>query len=81
MPEQLSLFVTDVRLPKHAREQYVNTRSYGIEWGEKHLAARIKQLGKILKRDGFRNSYKLRLWNVPGICFSMRIANDGNPTR
>jgi hypothetical protein len=80
-PAQLNLFVTDVRLPKPARDKYVSTHSYGPEWAVQHLSKRLKRLGNVLQRDGFRSSYKLRLCNVPGICFAMRARDGGNPTR
>ncbi|MDD5394601.1 MAG: hypothetical protein PHE17_16420 [Thiothrix sp.] len=74
---QLNLFVTDVRLPKSAREQYVSMHGYGPEWAGKHLAMRLNRLGEVLQQDGFRSSRKLRLCNVPGICFAMRV-RDGD---
>lgn len=68
---QLALFSTQVFLPARARERFIITDSYGPEWAENYLAVRLGQLGKILERDGFRSSYNLRRWDVPGIRFSM----------
>lgn len=77
---QLNLFVTDVRLPKSAREQYVSMHGYGPEWAGKHLAMRLNRLAKLLKQNGFKDNYKLRLVSVPGIRFAMRVRDgDGEP--
>lgn len=72
MAEQLSLFVTTVTFPNAARAAFLSSHEYGEEWAVANLRIRFSRLAKLLKQNGFKSNYKLRLVSLPGICFAMR---------